>query len=156
MKSIFRITILVLLIGCSADETEPESANFEQVSLNCLFLEDTEFIIQTEADYIQMATEIYDDRIAFDCADTTQAPFDLDEYVLLGKYTRQDMNDKLYLDVIKNEELKQVIYKIELDVIMGPGNTGGAYGDIYSSGMNWIKIAKPSDDYEIVIQYSEI
>lgn len=156
MKRIVKIIILSLIIACSTDGPEPEKINFESVSLNCLIEEDTEFIIQSEEEYIQMATEIYDDRISFDCADTTQAPFDLKSYVLLGKYTQQDMNDILSLDVIKDEELKKIIYKIEMDVIMGPGNTGGGNGDIYSSGMNWIIIPKPSDDYKIIIQYTEV
>ena len=152
MKSYLIVVILGLLISCSQDEPEFEKVNYEFIALNCLFQEDSEFIIKTENEYIQMATQIY--RYGRDCADTTQAPFEFKDYILMGKYTKSDMNDRIYLDVYKNKTLKRIIYKIKKDIVPGPNNNGG-FGNIYSSGMNWVKIPKPPEDYEIIIEYKE-
>lgn len=150
----FLFIILGLLLSCSRDEPKPEPADSEFITLACLFQENTQFIIKTEEEYLQMAKQIYDDRFGFNCVDTTQAPFDFNTFTLCGKYTRIDMNDKQTNGVFRDDICKKIIYKIEVNIVPGPENNGG-YGKIYSSGMNWVKFPKPPDDYEIVIEYTE-
>ena len=105
MKTYIKIIILGLLISCSQDEPEFEKIDYEPVLLECLYLDDAEFIIETETEYFQMV-------IGANCTDTIQAPFDFNDYILMGKYTKFDMNDKLKLGVYKYKELKRIIYKI--------------------------------------------
>lgn len=148
------LLLLWLLIGCAQDNPEPTTVNAEYITLNCLYQEDTQFIIETEEAFIQMATQIYNDRIGFDCIDTTKAPFSFDEYVLCGRCTWIDQNDQINTSVYLDDPKKKLIYKIEVNIVPGPDENGG-FGKIYSSGMNWVKIPKPPDDYVVVIDYTE-
>ena len=148
--------ILGILISCSEKEPELEKIGHESIVLSCLYKENAEFIIESENEYIQMATQIYNEGFGFgnDCVDTSHAPFSFNDFVLMGRYTKTDMNDQLSINVYRNNSLKRIIYKVEIDKVPGPEDNGG-FGIIYSSGMNWIKIPKPSDEYEIIIEYSE-
>ena len=69
------------------------------------------------------------------------------DYVLLGKYTKADMNDNIIKYVYKGTIIKRVVYKIEKNIVPGP-ESGGGFGIIYSFAMNWIKISKPENDYK--------
>jgi len=147
MKSYIKIIILGLLISCSQDEPEFEKVAHELIAIDCVIQEDCEYIIKTENEYFQMVSNS-------ECLDTIHTPFDFNDFILIGKYTECDMNDKISRDVYKYKEKKRIIYKIGLDIVPGPNNNGG-FGNIYSFGMNWVKIQKPPEDYEIRIEYSE-
>lgn len=156
MKLYLILIFLALLMSCSQDDAELEKVDHESIVLPCLYQENTQFIIESENEYVQMATQIYDNRFGFgnDCADTTQTSFSFDGHVLMGRFTKTDMNDELSLNVYRNKSLKRIIYKVEINKVPGPDNNGG-FGIIYSSGMNWIKIPKPPDEYSIIIEYDE-
>lgn len=147
------IVFALLLFGCSTDEPEIEKVNYEFIGLNCLWEEDSQYIIESEEEYINMATQIYG-PIWGTCADTTQAPFDFNYYVLLGRYTSTDSNNGLTFNLYKDRASHQIIYKINLTRVPGPATPGG-FGDITSSGMNWVKVEKPPADYSIIIEYNE-
>lgn len=153
VKYYFILIIIGLINACTHDEPELVKPNYESVVLNCLYQKDAEFIITTEQEYIQMATQIYRE-MSGNCADTTQAPFDFNYYVLLGRYAEFDSNDKLTKEVIEDNNLKKIIYKIEKTIVNNPSNNGG-FGNILTVGMNWIIIPKPPEDYKIIIDYQE-
>jgi len=152
MKIFPFIIVLAFLLSCSSDEPELDKVDYENITLKCLIQEGTEFIIESEDEYIQMATQIYDAQWGPNCADTTQAPFDFNEYVLIGKYSKLDTNDELSIEVLEDKKQKRIIYSMDIDYVPGPDNNGG-FGNIYLTGMNWVKIQKPSDDYTIEIEY---
>lgn len=149
MKQYLTFIILGLFLSCSEEEPEPQlvKIDYEYVVLDCIFLEDAQYIIETEEEYFQMATQ-------GNCWDTINVPLDLNEYVLIGKFTKTDVNDQKELNIYKNSTLKKIIYKLDLEYVPGPINTGG-FGNIYSYGINWVKIPKPPEDYIITIEYNE-
>ena len=89
----------------------------------------------------------------YDCADTTKAPIDFGRYVLIITYTSLDENDKKSLTVIQNNIQQRLLYKMTVTRVPGP--TGGGFGNFYSSGMNWVKVAKPPAGYAILIDFTE-
>ncbi|MCB0806364.1 MAG: hypothetical protein KDC05_11240 [Bacteroidales bacterium] len=153
MKKSHLILVLILLLGCKSDEATIEKIGYESIGLQCLFKEDTQYIITSEEAYIQMARQIYDHRFGHDCADTTKAPFDFGKFVLIGKYTSLDENDQKSLTVIQNNIQQRLLYKMTVTRVPGP--TGGGFGNFYSSGMNWVKVAKPPAGYAILIDFTE-
>ena len=146
------ISLFGLLNSCSKEKDYFDDANGEYIRLGCLIDMNGTYIIKTEEAYLQMAKQIYNDwPYNYDCVDTTQAPFDFNEFVLLGKYTTHDSNDGFTRSLTINRSSRWVTYKLEKTVVDNP-NTGG-FGLIQASGMNWLKISKPPEDFKIRIDY---
>jgi hypothetical protein len=157
MRKIILILALAIVFGCSnTDDPDIEfiPMAYWDVSLNCLLRKNSEYIIETEQELIEVAREILGDSAWYHCIDTTNLPVDFEKFILLGKYTNHDLNDSLQRTVIKPVDLAKITCKLELNKVEGPQNNGG-FGNICTSGMNWIKIEKPPANFEVNIIYYE-
>jgi hypothetical protein len=155
MKLAKLIFLVFIIFGCSDKNEEPELfllVDYDDITLNCLFDEDGEYIIRSEEELIEVAKAVVGDSLWNTCIDTTQLPLDFEQYILLGKYTKHDVNDIFTRSVYKPVDADKIIYKIDIDRVAGPDNNGG-FGIIYKSSMNWIKIHKPAAGVEVVIEY---
>jgi len=150
MKYYLTIIVILIITGCS--KTYYERVSYEKIGIDCLSKENTGYIITSKEQFDLIASEIYENSYGPYCNNPPQAPFSFDDYVLIGRHTKFDTNDKVYLDVYVDKNRNKSIYKIELDKEPGPVNNG-SFGNIYGESMNWVKVPKPPLDQAIVIEY---